>query len=60
MPDFKIEITVKDVADGDVIDLVEAIAENYGEDFDAARGDFAIRVSKAEGSNWFPYEPGNE
>lgn len=54
--DFKIEILIKDVAEGDVKDFVSDISNEYGEQFDAGRGQFDIRTSRREdrNSSWFP------
>lgn len=56
MPDFVLTIDVKNVAKGDVRGLVDRIMERHGEDFDAERGDFAIRVSERHGDAFFPVD----
>lgn len=43
---YKITIEVKDVADGDVTDLADAIWNENAETFDADRGDFVVSISK--------------
>lgn len=55
MPDFKIEVLIKDVARGD-LDLILDFLLDQGPDFDADKGNFIIGLSvrdHAEGS-WFP------
>lgn len=59
MPDFRVTIDVKNVARGDIVTLCESLIANYGEDFDSARGEFAIRTAKREGQsgeNYFSFD----
>jgi hypothetical protein len=44
MPDYRIVVDMKDVAQGDATSLAQTIIDEYGEGFDVATGDFAIRV----------------
>lgn len=53
MPDYKVTINVKDVAKGDIKDLVDAILEAHGESFDAANGEFVVTASERHGDGWF-------
>lgn len=56
MPDYRITVDIKDVADGDIQHFVENLEKYHGPDFDIDRGDFAVSVSKREGSSYFPHE----
>lgn len=56
MPDYRLTIEMKDVAEGDVANLAVAIMNEHGEEYDASRGDFAITASKLEGSSYFPVD----
>lgn len=57
MPDFRLNIEIKDVALGDVRDLAEQIMDDNGDGFDAARGDFVITALEKAGENvWVPVE----
>lgn len=49
MPDYRITIDIKDVADGDVNDLAQDIWDSHAEGLDASRGDFKLRVMRVEG-----------
>lgn len=51
MPDYRIRIDIKNVARGDVVSLCEDILAKWGDDFDAARGEFVVRTSKREGQS---------
>lgn len=53
MSDFRITIDVKDVAKGDVRNLVAQIEVDHGDDFDMARGDFVVSVSEKQGDRYF-------
>jgi hypothetical protein len=44
MPDFRLIIDVKDVADADASDLAQRIWDEHAEDLDAKLGDFSINV----------------
>lgn len=44
--DFRIAIAMRNVAQGDAIDLAQRIWDENAESFDAARGDFDIHVSR--------------
>lgn len=50
MPDYRITIDVKDVAPGDMRALRDGILEKWGDDFDAARGDFEVQVLRCHRS----------
>jgi hypothetical protein len=43
---FTITIQIDDVAEGDVTGLAQEIWDNNAADFDAARGDFNLSISK--------------
>lgn len=50
---FRIVIDVRDVSEGDATDVAQRIWEAHAEDLDAARGDFAISVLRAERGSLF-------
>jgi hypothetical protein len=59
MPEYRIEIDIKDVAEGDVTTLAQDIWDNNAESFDAKLGDFALSIYKVDGSftsivDWVP------
>ena len=56
--DFKIVVIAKNVAYGDIEELVDHI-ESLGPDFDAHKGDFTVQVSRgnADAGRWFSYDP---
>jgi len=56
MTDYRLTITVKDVAPGDMRMLGDAIMDEHGEAFDASRGDFEITASVKSGAAWFPID----
>ena len=60
MPDFRLTIDVKNVAGGDVDALADDILEAFGEEFDAAQGDFVIGVTQKHGSGYFARDPGDD
>jgi len=60
MPDFRITIDVKDVGGGDVDMLVQDIERDYGDDFDADKGDFVVRASQKVGDNYYSRDPGDD
>lgn len=48
MPNFRITIDIKDVAEGDATDVAQEIWNTHAESLDASRGDFKIRVARVE------------
>lgn len=46
MPDFRLIIDIKDVAEGDATSLAQAIWDENAESFDASLGDFQVSVQK--------------
>jgi len=56
MTDFRITIDVKNVGPGDVHGLADDIEAQFGDSYDAALGDFIIRVSQKSGDGYFSRE----
>lgn len=46
MANYTITVEMKDVAEGDATDLAQKIWDENAEELDAARGDFAVHISK--------------
>jgi hypothetical protein len=61
-PDYKVVISLKDVAEGDVTTLAHQIWDSEAESFDASLGDFEMRILKVspEGAqfdiDWEPHQ----
>jgi len=60
MADFRVIIEVKDVAGGDVDILVEDIERDFGEEYDAEKGDFKVYAQQKVGENYFSRDPGDD
>jgi hypothetical protein len=43
---FTITITIKEVTEGDVTDVAQAIWDAHAEDLDAKLGDFELRIAR--------------
>lgn len=56
MPDYRVVIDVRDVAQGDIETLCEEIITQHGESFDAERGDFEVRPLVKVGDSYFALE----
>jgi hypothetical protein len=54
MTDYVVEIRLKNVAEGDAKSLAQDVYDTHGEEFDAARGEFEVTISKHE----YPGGPG--
>lgn len=50
MPDFRLKVTIRDVAEGDATDVAQDIWDTHAESLDASRGDFMIEVLRVEPS----------
>lgn len=61
MADFRIQLDIKDVTEGDATGVAQEIWEKYADELDAKLGDFAVSVHKNSGGftslvDWQPDE----
>jgi hypothetical protein len=56
LPNYRVTIDVRDVARGDILNLVDDIMHSHGKSFDASRGDFVITASVEEHGSYFPID----